>query len=77
VTGFHGGLMFRVFRSDGVLLIEQDGRYRDQVSFMGSAAGDVAAAALADGYGVTLQVMDPDGEISPAGEWITVHEVKP
>lgn len=70
----------RIVRDDGVILVERTlavdtGHALVDAMAMGDA--DLAEAALAAGYGIRLELRDPDGDVGPAGEWLVVDRREP
>lgn len=67
------GMLLRIRRSDGLVLLEQsiDPPMTDeQLAARATAQVDVCEAAVADGYGWVLETSDPDGVLAPRGVWL-------
>lgn len=71
-------VLFRVRRvDDDVVLLEHEVYDAEQAHVQSVAAYDQALAAAAEGCTVVLEVMDPAGDIGPAGQWVVVVELRP
>lgn len=57
----------------GRVLVEQECTDLDLVTAQASYAAEIALAHMASGRATVLEVLDPDGEIGPAGQWIEIH----
>ena len=75
-------IFIRVRRADGAVLAERaldafppESEFATYLKALMDA--DHATVALDDGWLVLLEVMDPDGDIAPAGEWVPVIELSP
>jgi hypothetical protein len=72
-----GSLRFRLVDEHGEIRLEQAVDAAGPVEAVAGYAGDRANELAAEGHVVRLEVMDPAGDLFPAGEWqlvATVHQ---